>query len=139
MGFDLKPKKKDAGWFHMGALSWSWMLMEGVGLVIGTGPGKDPATFSYIPDAKGRCPNYNDGFEVSNAQAKMMAVAARGLVSVCRAVTAKWDEIPEPQRGETLKRNESLKLYKNPVRSDFIDKDEAFAEWAEKSGGFSVN
>jgi hypothetical protein len=110
------------------------MMNAGVGLILGTGPARKPASFSYVPDAKGRCPNYNDGFRVTADESRAMAMAAAGLVRVERWVAEEWNKLSEAERADA----ERYEFYKKPVRADFIDKTQAFAEWALKSGGFSI-
>jgi len=138
MGYDLSSRNKEAGDFYMGAFSWSWMINAGVGLVIGTGPAKNPASYSYTPDAKGASPQTNDGYRVTAEQARMMAAAARGLVNVERFIAKEWEQMSEEDRKLDTEWNERSKIYRTPVRDDFIDKAAAFAEWAEKSGGFAI-
>ncbi len=138
MGFDLKPRNKDAGWLHIGAFTWSWMLREGVGLVIGYGPSKDPASFSYVADKQGRCPGYSDGYYVSADLARAMAMAAFGLVSSCRRVIKQWDALNPDDRKRDEEWNETYRIYTTPVRTDFIDAAEKFGVWAQKSSGFGI-
>ena len=138
MGFDLKPRNKNMDWFHMGAFSWSWMLNEGVGLVLGYGPARSPGSFSYVPDKKGRCPAYNDGYYVPADLARAMGLAALGLVASCRRIAKEWDELSEETRKRDLEWNEKHRIYKSPVRTDFVDKAENFGVWAQESKGFGV-
>ena len=138
MGFSLKPRNKKLGWFEIGAFSWPWMLGEGVGYIIGYGNAKSPASFSYVPDKKGRCPAYSDGYYVSADLAWAMGQAALGLVSVYRHVAKEWDAMEPDERKEAEKVNEQLRLYRTPVRKDFIDKAENFGVWAQKSKGFGI-
>lgn len=58
----------------------------------------------------------NDGFKITDEEAKIMARCARNYVAIKRGY-------PEDER----------------IRSDFLDRIEAFANWAEKSGGFSID
>ena len=139
MGFDLKPRNKKNGWLHLGAFTWSWMLSEGVGLIIGYGPSKNPASFSYIPDKKGRCPCYGDGYYVSADLAWAMGVAALSLVSGCRRVIKQWDELNPDDRKKEEEWNEKHRIYTTPVRVDFIDAAEKFGIWAQQSSGFGIH
>ena len=138
MGYDLKPRNKDIGWFHFGAFSWSWMLNAGVGLVIGYGKAKDPASFSYIPDKKGRCPGYNDGYYVCADLAWAMAHAANGLVVSQHRIRKEWAAMSEDERQKAMEWNKRHKIYQEPVREDFIDLVEKFVQWAQKSHGFGI-
>lgn len=138
MGYDLKPRNKNLEWFSMGAFSWSWMLNAGVGLVIGTGNAIEPAQYSYVPDKKGASPQSNDGYYVTSKEAKTMAIVARGLVRVERFKADQWGKYSPEMQKEMQGWNGKYKTYNMPVRSDFIDKAEKFADWAEKSGGFWI-
>jgi len=139
MGYNLIPRNKKLNKFYFESFSFDWMLDAGVGLVLGTGKSIEPASFRYIPDKKGRCPRYNDGFYVTSKQAKIMSVVAKGLVSVERG---KWDEwnclSEEKQKSMKEANNQYLHLYILPVREEFIEKVEKFTEWAEKSSGFKI-
>ena len=136
MGFDLSARNKDAGDFSMGAFSWAWMLENGVGLPVGYGPGFAPAQFIYRARPDGLCIGYNDGARVTAAEAKQMAQVARWLADYQDDLYAQWMKEPEEKR--TQMENTGGRLYKLPVRRDFVDKVQGFAEWAEKSGGFRV-
>ena len=138
MGYDLKPRNKELEWYSMGIFSWSWMLNKGVGLVIGTGYAIKPAQYSYIADKRGASPQSNDGYYVTSKQAKIMAVVARGLVSVEKFKVQQWNEYTPEIQKQMQDWNDKHKLYNMPVREDFINKVENFAEWAEKSGGFWI-
>ncbi len=138
MGYDLKPRNKDLDWFGMGAFSWSWMLNAGVGLVLGQGRGIKPGEYRYIPDKKGYSPCSNDGFCVTSKQSKIMAHVARGLVSVEKGKSDEWERMTEEERKQIEEWNTRHRMYNLPVRKDFIEKAEKFAEWAEKSGGFWI-
>jgi len=138
MGFDLEPRNKKIDQFHFGAFSWSWMMNAGVGLVLGYSPSKQPAEFTYIPDKKGRCPSYNDGYYVSADLAWAMAQAAIGLTVGQRRINKEWAELEPEEREKQKERNEKLRIYKMPVREDFIEIVEKFAVWAQISRGFGI-
>lgn len=135
MGYSLYPRNKKLESMKFGAFSWSWMLDAGVGLPAGHMKGREPASFRYAPDKKGRCIMYNDGFRVDAFTAKAMAASARTVASAYRAINREWDELT-PERRESQQRMPDI--YRLGVREDFIEKAEKFAEWAEKSQGFGV-
>ncbi|MDY7043620.1 hypothetical protein RVS70_05315 [Virgibacillus sp. M23] len=139
MVYDLKPKNEELDWFSMGAFSWSWMLDAGVGLVLGQGKGIKPATYRYIPDENGASPRSNDGYYVDEEKAKIMAQVARGLVSVERGKTDEWNAMSEEEREQIDKWSLRSNIYNLPIREDFVDKAEKFADWSEKSGGFEIH
>lgn len=137
MGYDLRPRNKAAGEFQMGAFSWCWMLDNGVGLPVGYGPGFSPGLFCYRARPDGLCIGYNDGARVTAAEAKDMAKVARWLADYQDDLYALWMKEPEDRRKHM--EDNSSRLYKGPVRRDFVEKVRAFAAWAEASGGFRVD
>ena len=136
MGFDLTPRNKEAGDFSMGAFSWSWMLDAGVGLPVGYGVGYAPGQFIYASRPDGACIGYNDGAKVSAKEARQMAMIARWIADHQDRLYEEWMKVPEEEKNRM--QDERTGLYKPPVRRDFVDKVRAFADWAEKSGGFLV-
>lgn len=134
MGFDLKPRNKAAGGHSMGAFSWAWMLDAGVGLPLGVGPGFSPGSFVYKTRPDGNCVHYNDGAKVNSAEAKQMAQLARWVADYQDSLYELYMKEPEERR----KHMQDNTLYKVPVRRDFVERVRAFADWAEKSGGFRI-
>lgn len=138
MGYDLYPSNKELEKFYFGAFSWSWLL-EKIGLIIGTGAGVSPSSYSYLPDKCGRDPHCNDGFRVTASQSKALAMAAQGLVSNEKFIQKEWDKMSKEEKERKEKANQDFgKLYRTPIRKDFIEKVEKFAIWAYKSRGFSI-
>lgn len=138
MGFDLKAKIKGVEDFSCGAFFWPWMLGQGVGLPIAYGDGLKPGTFIYTPDTKGRSPGYNDGCAISAGESKMMGACAAGFAKILKHRQKEWDALPEQERKQ-YEENKSLHDYlKRPVRSDWVDQLEKFAEFAKASGGFRI-
>jgi hypothetical protein len=139
MGFDLEPRWKKQEWFYIGAFIWSWLLGEGVGLIIGTMNGMSPAEYTFIP-RKGLDPHHNKGFRVTAEEAQMMAKATRALVAGYNSIESQWDNLSDREREEQYRNNEGLHSfkYKAPVREDFLESALKFADWAEKSGGFRI-
>lgn len=148
MGYDLEPKNEDAGDFHMGAFSWSWMIIDvGVGLPFGMGRGTEPASYvihiedDFDPD-KDQSPVLlcsNDGFFVSAEKAQEMALVAKWAVKYHRAHADVYDNCSDKEKARYIEYSVGVrKLYNLPVRKDFVDKMEKFSEWAPKSGGFYV-
>lgn len=137
MGMDLRPLNKAAGDFHWGAFGWSWMLAEGVGLPVGHFSGLSPGEFIFLGRPDGRSLGYNDGARVTAKEAKQMAMVARWIVAKQRAMQEQFLARSEEDRERM--REDRFKLYTLPVRTDWVDQLEAFADWAEKSGGFRVH
>lgn len=136
MGMDLYPRNKAADEFHWGAFGWSWMLSEGVGLPVGHFAGLGPGEFIYLDRPDGKSLGYNDGARVSAKEAKDMAKVARWIVAKQRAMHQQLEQRPEHEQEQM--REDRHKLYTLPVRKDWIDRLDQFADWAEKSGGFRV-
>ncbi len=80
----------------------------------------------------------NDGYYVSPKNAKIMAIVARGWVLVERGKRDEWEELSEEEQKRMEEWNKEFKTYKLPASGEFIDKVEAFANFAETSGGFRI-
>ena len=137
MGYDLSPRHKVAGDFQMGAFSWCWMLDNGVGLPVGYGPGFSPEQVCYRARPDGLCIGHNDGARVTAAEAKDMAKVARWLADYQDDLYELW--MKESEDSRTRMQDNTSRLYKAPVRRDFVEKVRAFADWAPRSGGFRVD
>lgn len=137
MGFDLYARNKEAGDFHMGAFSWTWMLDAGVGLPVGYGPGFSPGTFVFAGRPDGLCVGYNDGARVTAKEARQMAQIARWVADHQDRLHNLWMQEPEDRRKAMT--DDPHRIYEPPVRRDFVEKVRAFADWADKSGGFRVH
>lgn len=136
MSFDLRPRNKAMGDFEAGGFFWPWMLEAGVGLPVGHGPAFSPGQFIYRRRPDGKSLGYNDGARVTSAEAKQMAMLARWVADHQDMLDAEWEKLPEAER--TRMAENRTGLYKKPVRRDWVEHMRAFAEWAEKSGGFRV-
>lgn len=136
MGYNLIPRNKKIKRLSIDAFSWSIMLDMGMGLVISTGSAMKHATYSYIPDKKGRSPKSNDGFYVTSDKAKAMSMVAIGLINVNRFVLNEWNELSE----EDKIRYEKNEFYKKPkiTSEDFFNLLERFSEFAKNSQGFYI-
>lgn len=139
MGYDLIPIKKSVEEITMGTLTWPLILQEtGMGYVLGYGTAMKPCTYVYNQGNDGS-PVSNDGFKVTSAEAKAMAMVARGFVSVQRYVNKEWEAIPESDV-ETYKNSSTGfgPTYRGTWHEDRLKQIERFAEFAEKSGGFKI-
>lgn len=135
MGYDLYAENKELESFHFGAFSFT-VLLEACGylfLCI-----KKGAQWFCVFGPDERMPQgdqyprilSNDGFPVTEEEAKIMARIARNYVTVQRNLTEKyeWDwksGKPEP--------------WPMKIREDFVETFDKFADWAEKSGGFKIH
>lgn len=123
MSYDFRPKKKAAGDFHLGAFSWP-VLLEAFGYLFPCVNGK--GQYCCVGDKREWIQiQSNDGFKIGAKDAKLMARCARHFVAIQRG-------LPEEKAGDSD--------YKFPmkIRTDFVDKFEKFADWADASGGFSI-
>lgn len=152
MSYDLIPKK-NIGDFTFGAFSFP-VLLEACNYlfpVIHDG-GRWFCAFGIDP----RMPKgddyprllSNDGFPVTAEEAKIMARIARNFVAIQRLIPG--ENTPDDARGKSVFKKEDVEaimmrgmfggkeVWPVKVRVDFTDKIEAFADWAEKSGGFKI-
>lgn len=136
MGYDLIPKKKEVDCFCIGAFSWPLLLQEtGAGYVLGCGSAKNPGTYVYQTGNVGT-PHSNDGYKVTASDAKCMAKVVRGFLSVQKYVNKEWEETPEDVKQREIK----TEFYRKPITNqELLKKMEDFADFAEKSGGFSIH
>lgn len=141
MGYDLRARNSKASDFHFGAFSWP-VLLEQCGCLW---PFTQKAKWYCVFGVDSRMPvtdRYprlisNDGFRVTAFEAKVMARMARNYVAIQRSIP---DLSPEQ---EALADDMNAPDWKRPwprkIRTDFVDRFEEFAEWAEKSGGFAIH
>jgi hypothetical protein len=152
MGYDFRAKNADAGDFHLGAFSFP-VLLEACGYLFSSihRGGQWYRTFGTDPRMGDSYPLIlsNDGFEVTEEEAKIMARIARNFVAIQRT-------LPDENTGSgiasrpSFKRDDVVKLLAHAmydvkpgpwpikIRPDFVDKFEKFADWMEKSGGFEI-
>lgn len=136
MGFDLRPRNAAVSTFSMGAFSYSWMMDSPVGAVVGYCHGIEPGSYLGMerPD---KCDlMFNDGGKVSAKEAREMAKVARLVAKQQDMLHEYFDNLDEATQKKY--RENALKVYKLPVRKDFVQKLKDFADFAEKSGGFKV-
>ncbi len=127
MGYGLSPNNNELDSFHFGAFSFP-VLLEACGYLFPCI--HDGGSWYCAFGTDERMPTgdtyprllSNDGFKVTAEEARIMARVARNFVAIQRTL---------PDYGG--KENWPIKM-----RTDFTDKFEQFAEWAEKSEGFAV-
>ncbi len=137
MGFDFKPRKKEAGWYRIGAFSWSLMLERGLGLVLGVGKGFKPGEFIYITRPDKLCVEYNDGARVSAAESKELAKVARWIAAIENARINQWGKVPTDD--QIRMKADTHYTYDLPWHPDRVEDFMKFADWCEKSGGFTIH
>jgi hypothetical protein len=141
MPFELNPQNKELDSLFVGGFSWPMFLQEtGMGYVLCYGAGFKPGSYVYNNNNNGS-PVSNDGYKVTSTEAKMMAKVAMGYVTVQRFVNKEWDELPETERSyyENAKSLGEQPLYRGKMHEDHLKFLEKFADWAEKSKGFTIN
>lgn len=137
MGFDLTPRKKEAGDYTIGAFSWPQMLDAGLGLVLGTGAGFKPAEFIYLSRPDDKCVQYNDGAYVTAAECKDLAKVGRWIADIQDARIRQWAKV-SPEEQQRMSADKSG-IYKLPWHPDVVQKFRNFADWCEKAGGFWIH
>jgi hypothetical protein len=141
MGYDLNPKNKQLNSLYIGVFSWPMFLQEtGMGYVLSYGTGFKPGSYVYSNNNNGS-PVSNDGYKVTSLEAKMMAKVARGYVFVQRYVNEEWEQLSEEMVKDCEQTNNrhSFKMYRGKMDEDHLIFLEKFADWAEKSKGFTIN
>lgn len=128
MGYDLHPRRRNVGAFHVPMFSWTWMLEAGLGLVICAGRALKPGEVLY-ESREGKSPFANDGFRVTAAEARMMGLLARNLSALHRVMLEEYER--ELKKGTKA-------FARVPLSVSVIGFLERFAEWAPRSGGFEV-
>ncbi len=133
MGYDLIPTKKDISNVTFSLFTWNAILSK-VGYIINCGEGIEPASYIAQGYENQGHPYSNDGFEVSEFEAKAMSLLANGYLYVQRRVNKEWAEMPSIRTNMMLKNQ----MYRQPVSDSFLFELERFSIFAEKSGGFSI-
>jgi hypothetical protein len=138
MGYDFAPRKKEVPGFYMGAFSWP-VLLSHCGHAIGYCEGIRPGTYYFRPDKKGYSPCNNDGYQISSKDAKELAKRIREFLDSNKTLRKEWDGYDEQTQKQMQQAHEKEKLYNIPILNDeLLAKWEAFADFAEKSGGFRI-
>jgi hypothetical protein len=157
MSYDLQPKNKKLDTFTLGAFSFP-ILLEACGYLWPCIHNGGQWYCAFGTDA--RMPQgddyprllSNDGFKVTAEEARIMARVARNFVAIQRT-------LPEPspdelvgagvQQKASFKREDVEQMllramgggkanWPMKIRSDFTDRFEQFAAWAERSDGFAI-
>jgi hypothetical protein len=142
MPYDLKPKNQKIKSISVGAFAWPIFLQEtGAGYVLGYGTGLKPGSYVYNNGNNGS-PVSNDGYKVSAKEAKMLAHVLRGFVTVQRFVNNEFEALSTEERKwiEDSEKNVNLKsYYRARWHEDRMKEIETIADFAENSGGFTIN
>ncbi|GHV31570.1 hypothetical protein FACS1894177_06450 [Bacteroidia bacterium] len=137
MGYDLISKSKDVGFQPTGMLfTWPQILNEtGAGYLFGYGINTvGPGSYIYNGLRGPGSPVSNDGFDVTDYEAKVMARLFGGYVFVKRAIREHWDALSEMERRAILDINSN----RCPPSTEFINKVESLIDFCENSGGFTI-
>jgi hypothetical protein len=152
MGYDLTPRDESAGPFRFGAYTWP-IVLEACGYLWPMAYRTPRWYCAFDADPRFQGLDYppplgNWGFEVTTIEALIIARVARNFVAVQRS-------LPEANRSrgalcrelataEDLTRFVAMGGDVPPgpwpvkIRDDLTDHIEAFAAWAEASGGFRI-
>ena len=138
MGYDLIGRNKINGDFAFGAFSFP-ILLEACGYLFPCIHNKGQWFCVFGVDKRmPKGDNYprilsNDGFEVTEEEAKIMARIARNFVII-------QENIEEKKHKDSDFVSPLPNQYHWPmkIRDDFVDKFRKFADWAEKSKGFKI-
>jgi hypothetical protein len=138
MGYDFTPKNTDAGSFRMGAFLFPHFL-EQCGAYFLCIQQPYGAKYFFVSGIDERMPegdNYprlisNDGFPVTEEEAKVLARIARNYVTIQRSLE------DQPEDDYFLK-PVAMQPWPRKIREDLVDHLEKFADWAEQSGGFEI-
>ena len=156
MGYDFRANNSDAGDFYLGAFSFP-VLLEACGYLFSSihRGGQWYCAFGTDPRMGDKYPLIlsNDGFSVTEIEAKIMARIARNFVAVQRTLPDEnmSEGIAGKHGKEGFRREDVERMliavmndtkpdekWPRKIRPDFVDKFEKSAEWAEKSGGFEI-
>ena len=137
MGFDLRARNRDLDRFHF--IGWTWFLSQGAGLLLQRGPWTHKAGRCVWSDRMGRIVDHNDGYYVSANKARLLAEMARTLAASWRIINQEFPDLQD-RYGKPLNPNSypQENMYNYPVRKDYLENLDQFAEWSEKSMGFGV-
>ena len=136
MGYDLRPKNKEAGSPSGMLFTWPIILNEtGACYLFGYGNNTvNPGTYVYNGSRKPGSPVSNDGFKVTPSEAKAMAKLFRGYVFVKKAIREEWEKMTEEEKKLIL----SFDTKNEPPSEEFLNKIESLADFCEQSGGFRI-
>ncbi len=140
MSYTLKAKDKTTSSIDIDIFTWPVMLQEtGMGYVLRYGAAKDPGQYVYAQGNNGS-PVSNDGYKVSPFEAKAMAAIARGYIHVNEFINKQWEDLSEEKRSHQQAANvEGRSIYIKGSGVEFLNKLKKFADFAEKSKGFTIN
>jgi hypothetical protein len=128
MGYDLVPNNKKSKDFHMGAFSYT-ILLEACNYLFPFLILTPAWICAFEADERMGCGAYplilsNDGFQVTEEEAKIMARMVRNYVAIQQVL----------YKDENAAQTCNITI----IRSDFIKKFKQFADWAEESKGFKI-
>lgn len=133
MGYVFSPNNRELDDFSMGAFLWP-ILMESFGYLFPE-ISRDGRYF-YLKDGNGdrrycdgKTLGGNGGFEVSAYEAVVMARMARNYSAIQR-------ELPESNDADNFPF--IMPAWPRKISPDYTARIDQFANWAERSGGFTI-
>lgn len=151
MSYDLRPLNKDVEEFRFGAFSFP-VLLEACGYLFSCiqDGGRWYCAFGTDERMGDTYPLLitNDGFRVTAEEARIIARVARNFVAIQRTLPVE-NETEDLRSKSTFTKSDVQRLidamhgnkpgpWPVRIRTDFTDRFEKFAEWAERSGGFEI-
>lgn len=132
------PKKEGVDSKSGMIFTWPVILNEtGACYLFGYGYFKfDPGKYVYDGSREDGSPVSNDGFEVTQEEARIMARLFRGYVSVKRELREEWNKKPER---EQIRIKSLLGDKVEPPAEEFLHKVEMLADFCEQSEGFNIH
>jgi hypothetical protein len=150
MVYDLSPNNKElkvfrlSGWAHLleqcGAYfscmsqGARWYMLRDERMTTHYHDINDDGEAELIRDSDYPAIICNCGFEVTEEEAKVLARIARNYAAIQRTLPA----LTEEERGMPITTPSYLRPFPQPIRDDWVENFEQFAEWAEQSQGFKI-
>jgi hypothetical protein len=133
----LVPRRRSIGNFAIGSWSWSYLLDMAGPVVPGfmSHHGHWYRVVSF--DRRWKDPTYPELLGDSGRSFYVRASEARHLAAVARNWAAIQETLPEENRHNDLSKPDYLQPFPQKVRDDWPPLFRAFADWAERSGGFT--
>jgi len=143
MSIDLIPKKRNIDSFRISGIGWPMLLNKTrMGYVIGYGCGVEPLECSYTPQANHGSPISNDGYVVTNLEAKAMSLVLDGYMKEQKFLQTEWNKMTINKRlyKEHCKNCRGEPLYNQPVKweEDTFNFLEELSVFMYNSGGFKI-
>lgn len=137
MGYDFHAVNKELDHFHMGAFLWPYFLEQCGAYFLCMSHGAKYYFVSGIDERMPEGDDYprlisNDGFPVTDEEAKVLSRIARNYVTIQRGLE------DQSEKEDDLLKPVYMQIWPRKVRENWIDHLEKFADWMEQSQGFEI-